>query len=253
MTPKEKSAESKLITAREKTPARLTTHMLRGQALKSLEHTDSLKLQQGNEDNHKLEDWSQSNSLCVPAPTKEERKEDSLELEDDISLRCASEPLREGRENQETSATNKSSSSAEKLAPESAGALPEIRTSPELISGKRSDLEIGNAMDVGKEKTGVTIPNIIASGTTSQLVTPLSPLGSENPKQGIQEVTTFQSSSSLVTEISSPKSIPLDQAKSRNSLGQLILHVLIDLELILSFSFFCLLDGNAFHVSLQFF
>ena len=75
MTPKEKSAESKLITAREKTPARLTTDMLRGQALKSLEHTDSLKLQQGNEDNHKLEDWSQSNSLCVPAPAKEERKE----------------------------------------------------------------------------------------------------------------------------------------------------------------------------------
>ena len=135
-------------------------------------------------------------------------------MEDNISLRCASEPLREGRENQETSATNKSSSTAEKLAPENAAALPEIRTSPELISGKRSDFEIGNAVDVGKEKTGVTIPNSIASGTTSQLVTPSSPLGSENPKQGIQEVTTFQSSSSLVTEISGPKAFPWTKQKA---------------------------------------
>ena len=96
----------------------------------------------------------------------------------------------------------------------SVGALPEIRTSPELISGKRSDLEIGNAMDVGKEKTGVTMPNSIASGTTFQLVTPSSPLGSENPKQGIQEVKTFKSSSSLVTEISGPKAFPWTQQKA---------------------------------------
>lgn len=273
MTPKEKSAESKLITAREKTPVRLTTDMLRGQALKSLEHTDSLKLLEGNEDGHKLEDWSQSNSLCVPAPAKEDRKEvngsekldsqhdlptpvenshitvsvkgvlssvetsdsvaksvaqrpqkkrafmmsaheDSLELEDDINLRPASEPLPDWRENQETFATNKSSSSAEKLVPEKAAALPEIRTSPEPISGKRRDLEIGNAAVVGKEKTGVTIPNSIASGATSQLVTLPS-----SAKQAIHGVTTFQSSSSSVTEILGPKPFPWTNQKAEISIS----------------------------------
>ncbi|KAL3520929.1 hypothetical protein ACH5RR_019078 [Cinchona calisaya] len=267
MTPKEKSAESKLIAAREKTPAKLTTEMLRGQALKSLEDTDYAKMFQSNQDGHKLEELSHNHSLGarVSAPAKEDRREanglqkldsqhdlsspvennhimasvkgvlasnetfdpvgksvaqhpqkkrafmmsaheDSLEFEDDMNFNgSATELSPEGRGNQETSVTNKNSASAEKLVPEKTAALPEIRTLPELISGKRSDLEIGNAAnDVSKEDTNVIFPNSVASRTTSQVVElPPSASGLENSKQTIDEVTA--SSPLSVTEISGPK------------------------------------------------
>ncbi|KAL3523694.1 hypothetical protein ACH5RR_016528 [Cinchona calisaya] len=74
MTPKEKSAEFKLIAAREKTPAKLTSGMLHGQALKSLEDLDSSKLLESNQDGQV---WSHSNSLNshASAPQIEDRKE----------------------------------------------------------------------------------------------------------------------------------------------------------------------------------
>ncbi|XP_057476049.1 nuclear pore complex protein NUP1-like [Actinidia eriantha] len=44
LVPKEKSSEGKLVTAREKSPSRLTPSMLRGQALRSPENVDSSRI-----------------------------------------------------------------------------------------------------------------------------------------------------------------------------------------------------------------
>lgn len=63
VAPKEKSAESKLITAKEKSPTKLTTDMLRGQALRSLEDANSPKLLQTTQSNQRSEDLPQSNLI----------------------------------------------------------------------------------------------------------------------------------------------------------------------------------------------
>ncbi|KAJ8540321.1 hypothetical protein K7X08_030240 [Anisodus acutangulus] len=57
LTPKEKSSESRLAAGKDKTPKKLTSNMLRGQALKSLESLDSPKLLQSAQDSHELENW----------------------------------------------------------------------------------------------------------------------------------------------------------------------------------------------------
>ncbi|XP_016437971.2 nuclear pore complex protein NUP1 isoform X1 [Nicotiana tabacum] len=59
LTPKEKSSESKQVAGNDKTPKKLTLNMLHGQALKSLESLDTLKLLHSAQDNsHKLENLS---------------------------------------------------------------------------------------------------------------------------------------------------------------------------------------------------
>ncbi|CAI9091422.1 OLC1v1026455C1 [Oldenlandia corymbosa var. corymbosa] len=65
MTPKAKSAELKLIAAKEKSPAKLTTDMLRGQALKSLEDADSSKLMYSDQAVNRLENVSRGKEVCV--------------------------------------------------------------------------------------------------------------------------------------------------------------------------------------------
>lgn len=62
-SPKEKSSELKLAAAREKSPAKLTPTMLRGQALKSLENVDSSKILENVPNNNKLSDML---TACVP-------------------------------------------------------------------------------------------------------------------------------------------------------------------------------------------
>ncbi|KAM7463768.1 hypothetical protein LguiA_031889 [Lonicera macranthoides] len=56
LTPKEKSSESKLVGAREKSPTKLTSNMLSGQALRSLEHVGPSKFMQNALDSHNSED-----------------------------------------------------------------------------------------------------------------------------------------------------------------------------------------------------
>ena len=56
LTPKEKSSESKLVGAREKSPTKLTSDMLSGQALRSLEHVGPSKFMQNALDSHNSED-----------------------------------------------------------------------------------------------------------------------------------------------------------------------------------------------------
>lgn len=79
MTPKEKSAESKLIIAKEKSPAKLTTDMLHGQALRSLEDTNSPKLLEGTQGTQRLSYVSQSSLTPVHDYTlqKEERTKEN--------------------------------------------------------------------------------------------------------------------------------------------------------------------------------
>ena len=53
---KEKSSELKLAAANEKSPAKLSSSMLRGQALKSLENVDSSKILESVPDNSMMSD-----------------------------------------------------------------------------------------------------------------------------------------------------------------------------------------------------
>lgn len=139
-----------------------------------------------------------------------------MELDDDINFDGpASEPLPEGRGDQETSAANQNSTSVEKVLLNKTAALPETRTPPEPTFGKQSDLEIGNAANVGREKADVIFPASLASSSTSQLVTlPPSTLGFENPKLAIEKVPVFQNSLLLsVNELSGPKPLPWTNQK----------------------------------------
>lgn len=63
LAPKEKSSEGKVVTTREKSPSKLTSNMLRGQYLRSLDDVDSSKVLQNGEDSHKLEDLHKA---CLP-------------------------------------------------------------------------------------------------------------------------------------------------------------------------------------------
>uniref|UniRef100_A0A5B6ZE27 Putative nuclear pore complex protein NUP1 n=1 Tax=Davidia involucrata TaxID=16924 RepID=A0A5B6ZE27_DAVIN len=77
MTPKEKSSESKLAAARNKSPAKLTPSMLSGKARRSLEHVDSSKFLQNAQDSRKLEDMR--NTSLPDARDSTSQKQDKVE------------------------------------------------------------------------------------------------------------------------------------------------------------------------------
>ncbi|KAA8539058.1 hypothetical protein F0562_025750 [Nyssa sinensis] len=77
LTPKEKSAESKLAAARDKSPEKLTPSMLSGKARRSLEDVDSSKFLQNSQDSCKLEELG--NTSLPDTRNSTSQKQDKVE------------------------------------------------------------------------------------------------------------------------------------------------------------------------------
>ncbi|GFQ07585.1 nuclear pore complex protein nup1 [Phtheirospermum japonicum] len=77
LTPKEKSAESKLVAKREKSPLTLTPNMLSGRALRSMDDVNSSKLLLDVQDDHKLGDMS--NATLADARDFSMQKQEKVE------------------------------------------------------------------------------------------------------------------------------------------------------------------------------
>lgn len=262
VAPKEKSAESKLVIAKEKSPAKLTTEMLHGQALRSLEDANSPKLLQSTQGNQRLEDLPQSSlirnhqeqerieqngpktlnvqhevstpivnrnsatsvkvlvpnavsdsthKLVAERPQKKRAfmmsaHEDSLDLDEETYSNGRPEAVG-GRGKSETSLTNHSSVSAEKVVEVTTAPLLEVKKSPaEPMFGKKTDLEDHSAAVISGEKNGVAFPALHTFSTSPSVSHSQLTSMYDEPKQENKKVPGPENSSvHSVPDLSAPK------------------------------------------------